>query len=46
MHPVRKALRRLLGTAESAEAGVHFHRRAGITEVCYEADCRLPHLSV
>jgi hypothetical protein len=46
MHRVRKTLRRLLGTVDSADAGVHFHRRAGMPEVCYEAGCRLPHLSV
>jgi hypothetical protein len=47
MTRVRTTLRRLLsGAADPPDADVHFHRRTGATEACYERGCSIPRLTV
>ncbi len=47
MTRIRHALRRMFAKpADSADAGIHFHRRSDAPEVCYDEACRLPRLSV
>jgi hypothetical protein len=45
MTALRIALRRLIAGAMPEDAGVHFHRRGGVAEVCYDSDCAIPRLS-
>ena len=45
MTALRTALRRLIAGAMPDDPGVHFHRRGGVAEACYDSDCAIPRLS-
>jgi hypothetical protein len=46
MKRIRETVRQVLsGSGQTRQPDVHFHRRGAITEVCYDSDCRLPHLT-
>ena len=46
MTTIRTTLRRLFAGGPAAEDGVHFHRRGGSTEPCYDRGCTIPRLKV